>query len=244
MMAYIDNRLDPARRLVVEAALAADPAMAARVERDRVLRDNLRGALAASAQAEVPPHLRLTAVEARRRAAWRRTAGQAAAAVLLLVSGGAGGFLLGRHEPRAPIPVLAVAADATAAYRVFAVEKLHPVEVSANNENHLLQWLSNRLARRIVAPDLATLGFRLIGGRLLAGTSPGAQLMYEDGAGRRIALFVGAGGPEETAFRIIEDRQIATVAWVDHGFGFALTGPLGRDQALEAARLIYRAFTS
>ncbi len=46
----------------------------------------------------------------------------------------------------------------------------------------------NRLGRPLVTPDLEPLGYRLMGGRLLAGAAgdPTAQLMYEDAAGARL----------------------------------------------------------
>ena len=77
-------------------------------------------------------------------------------------------------------------ADALAAHRTFAVEVRHPVEVDAAQEAHLVQWLSKRLGRPLVVPDLSATGYRLMGGRLLpAGSGAAAQLMYENGAGDR-----------------------------------------------------------
>ena len=47
-----------------------------------------------------------------------------------------------------------------------------------------MQWLSKRLGRPLVVPDLAAVGFRLMGGRLLpAEDGPAAQFMYETGKG-------------------------------------------------------------
>jgi anti-sigma factor RsiW len=44
--------------------------------------------------------------------------------------------------------------DAIAAHRTFSVETRHPVEVGANEEAHLVQWLSKGLGHRLIVPDL------------------------------------------------------------------------------------------
>ena len=84
----------------------------------------------------------------------------------------------------------AVFDDAIAAHRTFSVETRHPVEVGANEEIHLVQWLSKRLGHQLIVPDLSTLGFRLMGGRLLpADSGPAALFMYEDGKGTRLSCY-------------------------------------------------------
>ena len=88
----------------------------------------------------------------------------------------------------------AVFDDAIAAHRTFSVETRHPVEVGANEEAHLVQWLSKRLGHRLIVPDLGALGFRLIGGRLLpADSGPAAWFMYEDGKGTRLSCYYLVG---------------------------------------------------
>ena len=80
-----------------------------------------------------------------------------------------------------------ITADAISAYRTFSVEVRHPVEVDAAQEPHLVQWLSKRLGRRLVVPDLTAAGFRLMGGRLLpAEETSAAQFMYQDDKGQRL----------------------------------------------------------
>ncbi len=111
-----------------------------------------------------------------------------AAALACLMVGGAGGwFASGRLRPAAPLAAATpVADDAIHAWRTYAEEIVHPVEVAADHEGHLVQWLSRRLGRRLLAPKLDALGFKLIGGRLLpAAGAPAAQFMYEDAQGKR-----------------------------------------------------------
>ena len=55
----------------------------------------------------------------------------------------------------------------------------HPVEVGADDEQHLVNWLSKRLGVKVRAPKLDDAGMSLVGGRLLPGENgPVAQFMY------------------------------------------------------------------
>ena len=138
---------------------------------------------------------------------------------------------------------VSVAQGATAAYRTFVVEVAHPVEVGAAQEAHLLQWLSKRLGRPLAAPDLSRFGYRLMGGRLLpAGDAAAAQLMYDDASGRRLTVYVRAASGTETAFRFQQEGDAATFAWIDQGFGFAVTATASRDELLPIAEAVYHRF--
>ena len=84
------------------------------------------------------------------------------------------------------------------------------MEVDAGQEAHLMQWLSKRLGRQLVTPDLSGAGFRLMGGRLLpAEDGPAAQFMYENGTGERLTLYLRSGIGDETAFRYHEEAASA-----------------------------------
>ena len=103
-------------------------------------------------------------------------------------------------------------------------------------EAHLLQWLSKRLGRKLTAPDLSRFGYRLMGGRLLPGGSgAAAQLMYDDASGRRLTIYVRATEGTETAFRFQKEGEAATFAWIDQGFGFAVTATGTREELLPIA---------
>jgi anti-sigma factor RsiW len=171
-----------------------------------------------------------------------------AAGVVIFLVGAGSGWLLSHFV--GPVLVqsqatMSVASDASAAYRIFVVEVAHPVEVVAANESHLLQWLSKRLGRSLKAPDLSQFGYRLIGGRLLPGGSgAAAQLMYDDASGKRLTVYVEAGRGSETAFRFKQESDASTFAWIDQGFGFAVTAPADRSELLPIAEAVYHAFGS
>jgi anti-sigma factor RsiW len=254
LQAYIDGRLAPERQVAIEAYLAENPEHAAHVARDRQLCAGLRAALASKATEPLPPRLRIAEIRAglryRRLRQWRLAA---AFAGVLLVGAGSG-WALRNHWPEAPeTNQLAsggdVSQDALIAYRTFVGEKRHAVEVGANEEAHLVNWLSKRLGRKLLAPDLDGYGFHLMGGRLLpAGTrtSDGnvaaAQFMYESADGRRMTLYVRAGSGAETAFRYQQAGDIGTFAWIDQGFGYAVTGQGDRAELLPIAEAVYQAY--
>ncbi len=128
---------------------------------------------------------------------------------------------------------LQFAQQAASAHAVYQPEQRHPVEVTAEQHDHLVQWLSRRLARPLVVPHLQGLGYELVGGRLLpGGQGARAQFMYQDAGGKRITLYLGAmeGSlePAAPAFRFHSEGPVSSVYWIDQGFGYALSGELPR----------------
>ncbi|WP_289296642.1 anti-sigma factor [uncultured Reyranella sp.] len=245
LQAFVDDRLDADRRAAVEAHLAAYPDLAERMGTERRQRAMLRSRLDAKFAEPVPARLRIANLRAARRASWTRGWTSAAAAVALFVAGvTAGWFANGiAPTPLAPAPTASVAQGAQSAHRTFVVEIAHPVEVGVQQEAHLLQWLSKRLGRKLAAPDLSPFGYRLMGGRLLPGGSgAAAQLMYDDPSGRRLTIYVRAAEGAETAFRFQKEGDASTFAWIDQGFGFAVTAPATRDELLPIAEAVYRGF--
>lgn len=245
LQAFVDDRLDGDRRAAVEAHLAAHPELAERVASERRQRAILRSRLDAKFAEPVPARLRIANLRAARRNFRTRSWTSAAAAVALFVAGATAGWFANSIAPvpLAPAPTATVAQGAHAAYRTFVVEVAHPVEVGAQQEVHLLQWLSKRLGRKLAAPDLSPFGYRLMGGRLLPGGSgAAAQLMYDDASGRRLTIYVRATEGKETAFRFQKEGEAATFAWIDQGFGFAVTATATRDELLPIAEAVYRGF--
>jgi anti-sigma factor RsiW len=251
LVAAVDGRLTPDRARLLDARMAEDPDLAERIAAETRDRAALREALAPILDEPIPSRLRIAHLLEGRRRARRSRLGALAAALLLFTAGAVtGGLVVRRAATPTPLaasgPAVAqasVAEDASAAHRLFVAEVVHPVEVDATRETHLLGWLSKRLGRRIVAPDLGGFGLRLIGGRLLpAGEGAAAQLMYEDGAGGRLTVWVQATpGGETTAFRFRQDGRTGTFAWIDGGWGFAVTAGMSRDGLLPIAEAIWHA---
>ncbi len=112
------------------------------------------------------------------------------------------------------------------------------------------QWSATRAGAQLAkAPDLSSLGYTLVGGRLLPGeTGARAQFMFEDAAGERVTLYIGTlddrtagtAALRETAFRFASEGPVPSFYWVDQGFGYAVAGKLPRDVLLKLATLTYR----
>ena len=117
-----------------------------------------------------------------------------------------------------------------------------PVEIWANEEERLVRWLSKRLSFQLHAPNLNSVGFALVGGRLVAGNEkPGAMFMYENADKQRISLIVrkDAERSRETAFRYAQEDGVGVFYWIDENCGYALSGNIDRQQLLSIARVVY-----
>ncbi len=249
--AGIDRQLTPQRATTVESWLDAHPEERARFTQYAEQRQALRAVFALPAGASMPGRLRVARLLAaqRRRRVWRWT--QIAAGLALLAVGGAAGWTAQSLAPHwlfsaggGTTVARRITTDAIRAYRTFSVEVRHPVEVDAAQEVHLVQWLSKRLGRPLIVPDLTSAGFRLMGGRLLpAEDGPAAQFMYQDAKGERLTLYLRSGVDGETAFRYREDAGIGAFYWSDQGFGYALAAKADRAVLMRIAETVYRQTT-
>ncbi|MBI4081206.1 MAG: anti-sigma factor [Candidatus Lambdaproteobacteria bacterium] len=239
--AYVDGFLDPEHRQAVEAFLAAEPEWAARVE-DYLGQNAALRALGDRLLREAPPASPRLPRAAMAWGRWRRWAGYAAAAAVGVVVGGAVAWSLAGRAERQNLAAEAWMDHAMVAYAVYAPERRHPVEVGADEHQHLVTWLSRRLSTRLAIPDLRNEGFELVGGRLLATTGPAALLMYQGPADARLTLYIGpaAAAPETTAFQFERKGAVGTFYWVENALGYAITGPLAREQLFRIAQSVHR----
>ena len=167
--------------------------------------------------------------------------GGIAAALSWLAIGVIVGFVVRGAPANAPAPTLAH--NAAVAHVVYTPEVRHPVEVGADQQAHLVQWLSKRLSTPLKVPHLAEAGFDLVGGRLLPGDQgPVAQFMYQDKQGRRLTLYVRSDPDEkrETAFRFAQEGKVGVFYWLDGRLAYALSGELPREQLLKVSEIAYQ----
>ena len=261
--AYVDGALPAARQLQVEAWLQTAPEDAERVRIYReqnaslralfnpVLDETVPPALLASASAPPPP-----ADQHASQPSWSRWSLQriAAGVVLALASGAAGWSLHGWQsaaqyaqstqdgETLLSRQIATLPQQAAIAHVVFSPEVKHPVEVGADQEAHLVAWLSKRLGTSLRPPKLAPLGYDLVGGRLLPGSSgPVAQFMYTDSGGQRLTLYVAAENSDnrDTGFRFAQEGQVNVFYWIDGKFGYALSGGISKNDLSRIASSVY-----
>jgi anti-sigma factor RsiW len=244
---YADGLLTPDRRAEVDAHLAATPEDAARVAAWRRLTEDLHAAYdgeldrAVPAEWTAPP----TAGVWQKFRLWRGTRTAAAiAAVFLVCIGGAGGCVARTsmqttHASSAVTPIVYYAARA---HDTYAQEGRHAVEVSADQEDHLVRWLSNRMGAPVKVPELTAIGYKLMGGRLLpSGHTLAAQFMYEDASGARLTLYVKSGmtGEQESKFRYQESGGVMVCFWSEGAFGYALAGRVPRENLWKVAQSVF-----
>ena len=233
--AFVDSVLPEARRADVDAYLGARPEEAERLRAYRAQNAALRALFDPVLSESVPPAL-LSRPAPRR---WPRFA---MAAGILFV-GIATGWIVRGISMSPPAATPSFARQAAIAHAVYAPEVRHPVEVGADQEDHLVKWLSKRLGTDLNAPRLSPLGFDLVGGRLLSGPQgPVAHLMYQDAKGQRLTLYVTAQKTEtrDTAFRFTQEDRVSVFYWVDRKYGYALSGEIGRDALLRVADTVYK----
>ena len=242
LQAYVDGRVPGPRRAEIETWLQSRPEESERVAAYRQLGEDLRATYDPLLAEPVPQRMRLPAKSRR----WRAFAIAASWLVAGIVLGALGGWQL--HGVRGASPVAlestAIARRAAIAHATYSPEVRHPVEVGADQEQHLIAWLSKRLGVKVQVPNLDAAGMSLVGGRLLPGESgPVALFMYQTQAGRRLTLYVRAESARtrETAFRYARENNVGVFYWIDRDCGYALaSADLDKDELLRVATLVYK----
>ncbi|MGH8691585.1 MAG: anti-sigma factor family protein, partial [Burkholderiales bacterium] len=192
----------------------------------------------------VPERLKRTLRPARA----RRAALIAGSVALGAVLGGMAGWHLHDWWRPAAAPVAeagaAMVRRAAMAHATYSPEVRYPVEVRADQEQHLVAWLSKRVGVKLNAPKLQDVGMSLVGGRLLPGeTGPVALFMYETPAGQRVTLYVrtAATNSRETAFRYAREGNVRVFYWVDSKLGYALSSAdISKEDLLKVANAAYQ----
>ena len=253
--AWVDGELAPESAAQVAQWLTEHPNEAARVAAMQAQRASLQALHVRVLEEPVPPQLR----RALRRPPLQWRWPHALAAGLMLILGLGLGYDLGggRGHGALPRPGGAMAQlpifvrEAAAAHVVYVPEQRHPVEVAAQQQAHLVQWLSKRLGVRLKVPVLDAEGFHLVGGRLLPGESgqSRAQFMYEDAAGQRVTLYTSVLSQDKpaaaapAAFQWTANGSTQGFYWIDGHQGYALSAELPRERLHVLAETIYRQLT-
>ncbi|WP_077960576.1 anti-sigma factor family protein [Ensifer adhaerens] len=255
--AYVDGALGPRERLRIEQWLEQNPAQAEEVRQWRAQAVELRAHFAGYARSDAGDRALLLANGSERpqqnpakdARSFAGIARAVAAGLALFVAGGLTGLyaptLLPTDREIQPIAAAdSLPRQAQSAFLVYASEVRHAVEVGADDQTHLATWLGKRLDHPLSIPDLSSLGFSLVGGRLLpVNGRAGAMFMYEDGTGRRLTVLLGRNDDNrETSFRIDSTDGVETFYWIDGPIGYAVTGEVPRDLLQQVADECYRQF--
>jgi anti-sigma factor RsiW len=258
--AYVDGSLAEHRREEIDRLLERDEALATKVSDYFSLNSMFHDRYDRVLSEPVPQRL-LPPEPKRWRAAanWPQFAGMAAALVLGVGIGVAGMTgTMGRDAlmpgsgggsvQRASYAVgESFARQSAIAHVMYAPEVMRPVEVGADREQELVQWISNRLGTDVRPPVLTRSGFELMGGRLLPGDDgPVAQFMYHDAKGERITLCISHRkiSSDTTAFKLYQDGSVNVFYWIDGDFGYAVSGAIDRKVLLDLSHDVYSQLTA
>lgn len=239
----LDGELSADERADFERWLELHPEMQVLSDRFAQDRATLVGALGTVLEEPVPARLtKIATGEQRPRRSWGVIVRSAAAAAVLLAIGAGGGYGIGVSGLPGETLEERIVGDAIVAHRMYSAEKLHVVEVGADQQDHLIGWLSKRVGTQLVAADFSAQGFQLVGGRLLPlAELPSAQLMYQDQSGNRVSLYIiidkdGA----DTGFRRYAEGGLSALYWVEKGYCYAVTGAASDDTLTAIANAAYR----
>ena len=222
---FVDQRLGAARRAEVRAYLQAHPDVAARVASMCAQRDMLQRAFAPVAHEPLPPELTLASTGRPQRFKWLLPPlTVAAVAVQLLCLGGIGGWSLHDLSAQPTTGITALAQEATASYAVYAPDQTRPVEI--RDRAQLVAWVVQRLGRSVAVPDPALVGYRFMGGRIVATVhGPAALLMYDNDRDLRLVMLMRPMIREQTApMARHAEGPINGYSWADNGLGYSLVG--------------------
>jgi anti-sigma factor RsiW len=241
LTAYLDSELDEVERAALDARLAAEPALRARLEALRAAGDRTRRAFAALLEtapvADLRTHLNAALAAAPRRAAppWRqRVAAIAAAAAIVAFaagltagrwSAGPGGGLAERDDWR----------QAVVEYMALYTPESFGEAVSPRLGDELAS-----LSRRLEAPlDVDRLKVDDLSPRraelLQYDGAPLGQIGYLDGA-TPVAFCILRDGEPDAALTTSSRGGFAVASWAHGGRGFMLVGKIPVERLTALAR--------
>lgn len=174
---------------------------------------------------------RSSATDAGRGASGRRVCWTLAGALLLWVASAA-------LPP--PDPSLAFLEASAAAWRTFAGNTPHPVEIATSDRGAVDRWFATQLGRPAPVPDLAGAGLVLLGGRIVPGAfSPAQFLLYQGARGARVGVAIEAlDSPPATSAVLDESGGARRASWTAAGHGFAIFGGASRAQITRLVRMV------
>ena len=262
--AFTDGRLEPVRAAALAESLACDRLSRARIDSWKRQNEGLRTLFASVLFEPVPIRLlptTLTAAGAARAAevpieasvarggsfgtATALTAigvafvGFLAGAIVTIATDGAGRIAWGARgaESRPVVEVSTLAERAAETYRAALADPGRTSEFLVGDEARLQHWMIRQLPGAARIPDLRSLGWKLLGGRVVPGHyAPAAFLTYRLGA-ERLGLYISRD-PLPSALRIVSfaDDGLTVGAWSDDGLGIALASTRASDGAMDSVR--------
>lgn len=227
LVAYVDGELDSSATRDIDEALAADAEARDRVNRLRQSTLLIRSLFEQDEARPISPKLRrlLERPPARN---YRQYAMAMAASVMIVAVGFGGGWLAGESHAGPERSFDARLFDEIADYHTtYAMEDEHQVEVGADRQDHIEDWLGNRLHRRLHIPDLSNRDLTFAGARLLSvDGAPVAELVYHwpNDPHKPLALCITFGDPGDRGLKTDARDGVQQVMWRANGYTYVLVG--------------------
>jgi anti-sigma factor RsiW len=226
--AFIDGELPPERAAAVQAALAAEPALAARVASYQADKSALRALFGPVAERPLPSAWRSRIARhtaLRRPATWRM--GIAAGVVLALLGSGA---LLLRGGDKVLAEAQAAHDGALPATRVIAGSTLAQSGADAT--------LQATLGLPVRAPDLQKFGYRLVAVDFYRG--PAAGLVYRNAQSVNLTIYLRKSAGD-ARFDLLRRGKLRVCIWQDEVVSAVMTGDMSAGEMMRVASAAYAA---
>ena len=144
IQAYLDRQLTSEKAKEFQERLKNNPAAQKKFADYQKIEQSLKGLYQPVYEEEIPPQL----LNVCKQRSFNYLA--IAASILFFVVGALSGWQIDNlTRPYGDSLVLDLENPAMFAHSVYSVEKLHPVEVGADNKQHMNHWLSKRLKTQI-----------------------------------------------------------------------------------------------
>ncbi|NCC22958.1 MAG: anti-sigma factor [Alphaproteobacteria bacterium] len=246
--AYVDGLLDEHRARKVEDYLKRHPDKAAEVQDYIAYNKLLRKAYEQEADEPVPQRL-LSILNRPVRNIWPAV-GQVAAVVVLCALSAGGGWL-GAYQSGGAVSkedgmvrsfLHQVALNAEQPFEAMPVQKL---EINAETQTDPLNWLTQKLALEMQAPDLTQAGYTLERRRLVTrGPQEFVELKYTNSSGDAVRLYMKTRWEKEAPTIEFARKEGQSIAyWQEGPLVYALSGPLDRNRAAQIADLVRGSMT-
>ena len=130
---------------------------------------------------------------------------------------------------------------AISAHKTIAIDQVYPVQVNADDIDHLNSWLSYRLGTSVSVSQLGQLGYTLIGASLIPdGDIISSMVVYENKQQERVSLLTryASGQHERSDTEKSTYQSINVIHWENQGYQYALTSSLSTSKLKSIQKFI------
>ncbi len=247
--AYVDGLLGDHRARKVKEYLNRHPEKAAEVQDYIEYNKLLRKAYEHEADENVPQRL-LSVLIRPVRNIWPAVGKVAAVVVLCALSAGGGwlgayssGGVISKEDGMVRNFLHQVALNTEPPFEAMPVQKL---EINAGTQTDPLNWLTQKVALEMQAPNLTEAGYTLERRRLVTrGPQEFVELKYTNSSGDAIKLYMKTRWEKDAPTIEFAQKENQSIAyWQEGPLVYALSGSLDRSRAAHIAELVRGSMTN